>query len=127
MPASSTSPASAASIASEHPKLTKEVRKQLSRTLRANKQNIVRAWYDSQFEGDVVRRYSIAGVAGTSREVLEQHFLGPLFDLLIGYFDNGASRYLDVYLDERLRYAPHQAESTVRRTFFSEVLPRDEA
>ena len=126
MTASSPSPASIATPA-QQPGLTREARKRLSRLLRENQQQIVRAWYDSQFDGNLVRRYGIAGVNGTSREVLEKHFLDPLFGLLNKYLDEGGAHYLDVYLDERLRYAPHQAESDVRVEFFSEVIPRDEA
>ena len=39
----------------------------------------------------------------------------------------GENRYRDLYLDERLRYAPHLASPLVRGNFFEEVLPADEA
>ena len=58
---------------------------------------------------------------------MEQSFLSPLVDLLIAVIRTGERRYREVYLDERLRYAPHQAEPAVIAKFFSELLPGDEA
>jgi FkbH-like protein len=59
-------------------------------------------------------------------ESLVAGFVAPLLELLISYVRTGGSRYRDVYLDERLRYAPFRAAPATRLAFFKEVLPSDE-
>jgi FkbH-like protein len=58
---------------------------------------------------------------------MEEGFLVPLLNLLLAYLRTGERRYREVYLDERLRYAPHQADPAVLAEFFQTVIPADEA
>ncbi len=61
-----------------------------------------------------------------SHKTAMEQVLRPLFRLLLAYLETGQCRCRDVYLNERLRYAPHLPDPQVRRAFFSEVIPRDE-
>ncbi|MDR0787714.1 MAG: hypothetical protein LBG44_07595 [Gemmatimonadota bacterium] len=94
--------------------------------LRAKRSDIVNSWYKTQFDSDRLRRYAIAGGSDLSHTDANIHFLAPLLELLFAYLQTGESRYRDVYLDERLRYAPHKADPKVRQAFFEEVIPADE-
>jgi FkbH-like protein len=102
-------------------------RRHLASLLRASADRIVSRWYDSQFEPTRLTRYAVPGALGQSRMVMTRSFLHPLVGLLAGYIGTGEGAYRDVYQDERLRYAPHQADPAVRSAFFHEVLPADEA
>jgi len=107
--------------------LSPKVRRRLAHLLDGHRAAIVSAWTASQFEANLVRRYRIAGVQGQGRETLQRAFVSPLLGLLIAYVRTGEHRYGDIYLDERLRYAPHQESPEVRAAFFREVLTTDEA
>jgi FkbH-like protein len=98
----------------------------MRRHLRANRARILEAWAATQFDPDRVARWQIAGVDGHDRSALQRTFVGPLLDLLTGWLASGESRWRALYLDERLRYAPHHASPADRARFFAEVLPRDE-
>lgn len=58
--------------------------------------------------------------------MLVRSFLIPLFELLRAWLRTGEERFATVYLDERLRYAPHLADPLIRRDFFRDVLTLDE-
>lgn len=96
------------------------------RALESDRREIIAAWYRTQFAPDLLRRYGVAGAEDQPRESLERSFLEPLLLLLIACLRTGAGRFRDVYRDERLRYAPHQATPAVRTAYFREILPADE-
>lgn len=102
-------------------------RRRLARCLEARRPAIVRRWLQSQFDEELIKRYNIAGLEHVERAAIEQQFLNPLWELLAVFLRTGEPRYRDVYLDERLRYAPHRADPSVRASFFAEVIPLDEA
>lgn len=97
----------------------------LARLLRTHRDQITDAWWRSQFAPDLIRRYAVAGVEEVSPQTLRDGFVRPLLDLLLTYLETGSAEYRDVYLDERLRYAPHQADPGVRAEFFRLVLAQD--
>ena len=97
----------------------------LTRWLEANKPTIVGQLYESQFDPKLIQQYGIVGVQ--ERETMEASFLGPLVDLLILCARTGEERYSALYLDERLRYAPHKAAPGERQQFFRQVIASDEA
>jgi len=101
-------------------------RKRLAQLIEARKVGILDRWYKSQFDKSRLRRYGVSGVENLDRQTLVQFFLTPLLNLLIAYVRTGKTYYRDVYLDERLRYSPHRADISVRKSFFSEVIPADE-
>jgi len=93
--------------------------------LRGHRDGVVAAWHRTHFEPNRIERYRIQGAGPESIPRLQQSFVEPLFELLLSYLETGESRFRDVYLDERLRYAPHQADPSTRREFFSELLTED--
>ncbi|MDG2050546.1 MAG: HAD-IIIC family phosphatase [Myxococcota bacterium] len=94
-------------------------------SLRAHRDGVIDAWHRVHFQPSRVDRYQIEGAGPESVPRLKAAFVEPLFELFLSYLETGESRYRDVYLDERLRYAPHQASPSIRREFFSEVLEED--
>ena len=86
---------------------------------------ILDRWYSAQFSADVLSAFEITGVQ--DRAIMERVFLAPLLRLLIAAIQTGEFRYRVVYLDERLRYAPHRADAAVQAQFFECVLPSDES
>ncbi len=106
--------------------LTGGERRRLDATLLAGRESVLDAWYASQFDLPRLRRFGIRVAELPSRTSLLRAFLQPLFQLLRAWLRTGEGRYRDVYLDERLRYAPHQAAWALRTQFFDEVLPSDE-
>jgi FkbH-like protein len=106
--------------------VTPRTRRRLAAWMRSRRPEILAAWLASHFDSDRLRRFGVAGAEAGTRDGLAGQFLGPLYDLLTAYAQTGEDRYRDVYLDERLRYAPHRASPAVRAEFFREVLGRDE-
>lgn len=120
--------------------LGKEVYRRVGRSRSSDKQSIVLAqWlerrqsqiiprlYDSNFDVARINQYAIEGVKDNNRQEIEKVFLTPLLDLLIEYLYTGQEVFRDLYLDERLRYAPHRANPEVRKRFFQDLLEQDEA
>jgi FkbH-like protein len=98
----------------------------LANALARSRPEIVDAWARTQFDPARLRRYGVHVEELPPREELAASFLVPLFEVLRAYVRSGEARYAGVYLDERLRYAPHQAAPAVRQQFFDEVLAADE-
>lgn len=87
---------------------------------------ILQRWYDNQFDEKRLRDFEIAGVEHLEKSTVTRLFLTPLLKLLLAYLRTGEPDYRDVYLDERLRYAPHSSDISVRAAFFGAVIPPDE-
>jgi len=100
-------------------------RRAISVRLKRKKEQIVGHWLANQFAPDLVRRFHITGIS--ERVELNQSFVSSLFDLLLVAILEDDSGCREVYLDERLRYAPHQQAPSVVVDFFTEILDRDEA
>ena len=101
-------------------------RSELAGRLRRAQRAIVDAWYRSQFDIERLSRYNVPGAAELSRDIAVRSYVEPLFALLLAYVKTGRSRYRDIYVDERLRYAPHLSAPEIRLRYFQEVLSRDE-
>ena len=99
----------------------------IARRVKELRETIISRWYETQFAPARISQWHIAGVEGLTRAELEGAFVGPLLDLLIEYLESGNREVMSVYLDERLRYAPHQASPDARAKFFAELLPFDDA
>ena len=108
------------------PSLTRGMRERIVRRLRERREDVASAWLASQFSRERLERFSVPGWQEQSPEKLSSLFIQPLLSLLAAYLETGDPAYGDLYLDERLRYAPHQAAPGVRVEFFQEVLPADE-
>lgn len=98
-----------------------------ARSLEARFQEIAEKMFESNFQIERVNRYGIDGAANVDRQEMQQAFIEPLLRLLIEYLYTGDEVFLNLYLDERLRYAPHRASQEVRKRFFKELLQEDEA
>jgi FkbH-like protein len=94
--------------------------------IRAQQPMIVERWYANQFAPERIERFSIDDARGLGKQDASEHFLEPMLGLLLAYLETEEPRYRDVYLDERLRFAPHRADPKMRRAFFEETLPVDE-
>jgi FkbH-like protein len=110
----------------EHSLVSVSVRREVARSLRKHEARVLNRWYESQFDAQRLRHFQVAGTDRMTRAVALKEFLTPLFRLLIAYIETGQYRFGDVYLNERLRYAPHQEDPAIRRAFFEEIIPPDE-
>lgn len=99
----------------------------LIQSLESHRQEIIEFWYATQFDEGLIRKYGIRGLESDDRMWVRPCFLHPLLNLFIEYLRTGEERYLVVYQDERLRYAPHQAPPDERAQFFQCILQADEA
>jgi FkbH-like protein len=90
-----------------------------------NYENILTGWYENHFLKIDNEKWKIAGLNSLNEEMAKNHFLVPLLNLFIEYIKSGEVIYLYGYLDERLRYAPHQSSQEVRVDFFSMLLCDD--
>jgi FkbH-like protein len=95
--------------------------------IRAHEARVVDQWLATQFAPQRLAEYKLEEAGGVKPEDARDHFLKPMLGLLLEYLKTGEGRYRDLYLDERLRFAPHRADPKVRQAFFGEVLPSDEA
>lgn len=109
-----------------HGGFTRAERLALRQRLQTDRARIIEAWTDTQFDGDRLKRWQVAGVDGQDRPTFQRTFLGPLLDLLTGWLATGESGWRALYRDERLRYAPHRASPADRARFFGEILAADE-
>lgn len=100
---------------------------QIFTALGAKRAEIVDKWGRSQFDPERLSRAGVGITEFPSRDTVVRSFLVPLFELLRAWLKTGEERFAAVYLDERLRYAPHLADPAVRYEFFLEVLALDEA
>jgi FkbH-like protein len=98
----------------------------IRRHVDAHRAAILGAWFDTQFAPDRLRRFAVPGTTRIDRGEITASFLSPLLDLLTTFVETGDDRCRAVYLDERLRYAPHQSGPAERTAFFAETLPLDE-
>jgi FkbH-like protein len=101
--------------------------KSLIHSLESHRRDIVEKWYSNQFDEKLTRKYGVRGLESNDRSWVRPRFLLPLLNLLIEYLRTGEERYLVVYLDERLRYAPHLSPPDERVEFFQNILLADEA
>lgn len=106
--------------------MARRTRLRVAAQLVARREQIIAAWWTSQFDIDRLNRYGLGDQASFNRAAITQHYLAPLLGLLIAYVRSGNQNCSDVYLDERLRYAPHLASPSDRADFFAEVLAADE-
>ncbi len=102
------------------------IRRRAAHWLAAGQPAIVRSWARTQLDADLLARYEVGGVASGAHDAIIAGHTRPLANLLTAFVRSGESRYRDVYLDERLRFAPHRADPATRAAFFREVLPSDE-
>jgi hypothetical protein len=101
-------------------------RRELSNELAKHRHRIAQAWWRTQFDPERLQRFQIPGIEGAEQEEITRSVLLPLLGLLRSWLCTGEARYSDVYLDERLRFAPHLASLERRTEFFDETLPADE-
>ena len=101
-------------------------RRELSNALGRHRHRIAQAWWRTQFDPERLRSFQVTGIEGAQEEEITRSVLLPLLGLLRSWLSTGEPRYSDVYLDERLRFAPHLASLEKRAEFFREILPADE-
>lgn len=101
--------------------------RRLARQIAARRAEVLAGWQAAQFDPEWLQRFRVPGVEGMSPQFAESSFLSPLLNLLLAYLRTGEARYRHIYLDERLRYAPHTASPEMRVEFFRRVLQEDEA
>lgn len=89
------------------------------------KGSMIRPLYDTHFDPTRLAKFGIEGVEKADIDTLARSYLVPLVGLLAEYLRTGDESYRDVYLDERLRYAPHKASREVRRSYFDELLKEE--
>ncbi len=116
---------SSSPIAGVQTALSPDQRARLASLLERAEPGILERWYDNQFDEAFLREFEIAGADHIEKSTVSGFFLTPLFKLLVAYLRTGDPDYRDVYLDERLRYAPHSSERAVRAAFFARSIPLD--
>lgn len=106
--------------------MQRAIQRRAAHWLAAGQPAIVSSWARTQLDAARLARYEIAGVTPGAHDAIIAGHTRPLVNLLRAFVRSGESRYRDVYLDERLRFAPHRADPATRAAFFREVLPADE-
>lgn len=96
----------------------------LAARLMSSKDLIVDQWLSHHFARSMLERYGIEYVTDDAAE--NRTFLSSIFDLLVAVLAEGKPGYREVYLDERLRYAPHKADPEIVERYFAEILSKDE-
>lgn len=99
----------------------------IRKTLFANLPDIAAGWYVRHFDKALLTKWQIYGTDSADLSWLKEKFVLPLLRLLAEYIGTGKDKYLALYLDERLRYAPHRLTRAKRAEFFRELLAQDEA
>lgn len=89
-----------------------------------NKTTIVDHWYNNQFSEKNINDWKIK-ISQFEPNVIKKNYLLPLLELLIYFIKTNDEKILHVYLDERLRYAPHKQSLEKRVEFFSSILEKD--
>lgn len=95
------------------------------KSIRRQEEQILDRWYESQFARERLERFELDYAKSFARRDAREHVLRPMLRLLLAYLEGGDERYRDVYLDERLRCAPHRADPEIRQSFFADLLPAD--
>ena len=88
------------------------------------KNEIADAWYSNQFSKSVLEKWDI-DLPINEKDKLKKQYIIPLFELLLEYIKTGDRQYLYLYLDERLRFAPHRLPKEERKKFFEQVIYQD--
>ncbi len=86
--------------------------------------SIIDQWFNNQFSEQIIQDWEIQ-ISQSDPNTLKQSFIAPLLELLMQYMQTSDEKYLHVYLDERLRYAPHRRPLEERAEFFSLILEKD--
>jgi FkbH-like protein len=87
---------------------------------------IIESWHARQFDRELIARWGIVYAGSDDLSWLKSSYVKPALFLLLEYLKTGEDKYLSVYLDERLRYAPHRRNASERAEFFREIIPGDE-
>lgn len=100
--------------------------KSLIQSLESHRKEIIESWYATQFDEAIIGKFGVRGLESEDRSWVRPSVLHPLLNLIIEYLRTSEERYLVVYQDERLRYAPHLATPEERVEFFQSIIPADE-
>lgn len=65
-------------------------------------------------------------LSGSDRSFLSERYFPSLIRLKVAFWETGDPAYERIYLDERLRYAPHRMPFAKRREFFKGLLESEE-
>jgi FkbH-like protein len=93
--------------------------------LARNAPAIIESWHTRQFDRELIARWGIVHAGSDDLSWLKSSYVRPALALLLEYVKTGEDKYLSVYLDERLRYAPHRRSTLERAEFFRQVIPGD--
>lgn len=100
-------------------------RRQLAALLSRHQHELSLRMYRYHFDPDWVSQWKIAGVADHPESFFVDRFLLPLLRLLITSLKTNNESVLCIYLDERLRYAPHREEWSRRAEFHRQLVFKD--
>ncbi|WP_165569483.1 HAD-IIIC family phosphatase [Corallincola luteus] len=89
--------------------------------LQAAKPALLEVLFAQQFNAERIAQWQISGVREGDKSRLIERFLSPLVELLCRCLQ-GDETMRAIYLDERLRYAPHREAMAVRADFFRALL-----
>lgn len=92
--------------------------------IQAVKPALLEVLFEQQFNPERIAQWQVSGVRACDRSRLIECFISPLVELLRRSMQ-GDETMLAIYLDERLRYAPHRKAMDVRADFFR-ILLNDE-
>jgi len=86
---------------------------------------IVAALFSTHFDSDRVAKWDLLVPETDKIQKQKELYIKPLLKLLINYLGNGDRALHEIYLDERLRYAPHRLPIEERRNFHRELVDDD--
>ena len=99
----------------------------LARHIAANRNAIASAWYEQQFNSDLLARFpNPYADEATKADVISGHLV-PLIKLLEEFARTGDTVLRDLYLAECRRYAPHRDGLQTLRRYYRELVPLREA
>lgn len=100
-------------------------KRRLAGLLARNQQELASRMYEYHFDPDWVSKWKIAGASEGSKSFFVSKFLLPLLRLLIASLKTHNESLLCIYLDERLRYAPHREDWSRRAEFHRQLVSKD--
>lgn len=100
------------------------VQGRLAAFLKQQREAVADAWYRNHFDPQWLERWDIVK-QDIGAEFIREKFLGPLIDVLSAALARADEAMYAVYLDERLRYAPHLLGVERRAEFHRELVDRD--
>lgn len=99
--------------------------KNIGAQLASNFSTAAMVLFKNHFNDDLVHQWKLVVPDKKQLQTQKSLFIEPLLRLLINYCETNDNRLLAIYLDERLRYAPHRLPMQQRQEFHNQLVQDD--